>query len=60
MRAGYTSEGIPSNINITRTMKGALARRTALRAPYSARLHELEQELEELDKNSDAERYVRK
>lgn len=48
VRAGYTSSGVPTNINIIRTMKGSLARRMALRAPYHGRLKALEDELAQL------------
>jgi uncharacterized sporulation protein YeaH/YhbH (DUF444 family) len=48
VRAGYTSEGIPSNIDVIRSLKGALARRKAMSAPYSVRLREAEKELEKL------------
>lgn len=46
-RAGFTSSGVPANINIVRSMRGALGRRLALGSPYSARLRELQQTLEE-------------
>lgn len=46
-RAGFTSSGVPANINIIRSMRGALGRRLALGSPYSARLHELKEELDE-------------
>ncbi|MBA3582455.1 MAG: YeaH/YhbH family protein [Gammaproteobacteria bacterium] len=49
VRAGYTKYGVPSNININRTMRGALARRIAVRGPYKRRLEEIEVELESLD-----------
>lgn len=45
VRAGHTSVGVPANINIVRSLKGALARRIALRAPHLQRLREAEQEL---------------
>lgn len=45
VRAGHTSDGVPTNINIIRSLKGALARRIALRAPHLHRLREAEQEL---------------
>ena len=45
IRAGHTSDGVPANINIIRSLKGALARRIALRAPHLHRLREAEQEL---------------
>ena len=47
VRAGYTSDGVPANINVRRSLRGALARRIALRAPYVARLREVEADLEE-------------
>ena len=42
VRAGHTAEGIPTNINVVRSLQGALARRMALRAPYVKELRELE------------------
>lgn len=48
VRAGYTTSGVPTNINIVRSLKGALARRIALRSPHIKTLHQLEQQLEEL------------
>jgi len=48
VRAGYTADGIPSNIDVVRSLKGAIARRIALAAPYKARVQELQQELEAL------------
>lgn len=48
VRAGYTSDGVPTNINIIRSMKGALARRIASRAPYTLKIKELEEELQQL------------
>ena len=51
VRAGHTSEGIPSNINVIRSLRGAMGRRIALRAPYNKRLKEAEAELEELLKH---------
>ncbi len=49
VRAGYTTDGVPTNINIIRTMKGALARRIALRAPYRGELREAEERLAALE-----------
>lgn len=43
VRAGYTRNGIPSNINVVRSLKEALARRTALRAGYARRIREAEE-----------------
>jgi uncharacterized sporulation protein YeaH/YhbH (DUF444 family) len=48
VRAGYTSDGVPSNIDVVRSLKGALARRKAMSAPYSERLREAEKQLEDL------------
>jgi len=48
IRAGYTTAGVPSNINVVRSLRGALARRIALRAPYTSELHDIEHEREEM------------
>ncbi|MGD8274551.1 MAG: YeaH/YhbH family protein [Thiohalocapsa sp.] len=48
VRAGYTTVGAPSNIDVVRSLKGAIARRTALGAPQRGRIRELEAELEQL------------
>ncbi|HHI94569.1 MAG TPA: YeaH/YhbH family protein [Gammaproteobacteria bacterium] len=45
VRAGYSTTGVPSNIDIVRSLTGALARRIALRAPYSVELKEAQTEL---------------
>lgn len=45
VRAGYTMHGNPSNLSIIRSMKGALARRVALTASPSRRLHAAKEEL---------------
>ena len=49
IRAGYTREGIPANINVLRSLKGALARRIALRAAYAERVKDAEDELDRID-----------
>ncbi len=46
-RAGFSSDGSPANINVIRSLRGALGRRLALGSPFHARLRELELELEE-------------
>ncbi|NMG43368.1 DUF444 family protein [Aromatoleum toluvorans] len=51
-RAGFTSDGTPANINIVRSMRGALGRRLALGSPFSARLRELQKELEKVIEES--------
>lgn len=48
VRAGHTSDGIPSNINVIRSLRGAMGRRIATRAPYQSRIKEMEAELEDL------------
>ena len=48
VRTGYTSDGNPSNIDVVRSLKGAVARRTALGAPHRARIRELEEEIDVL------------
>ncbi len=48
VRAGFSSAGNPANIDVVRSLKGALARRIALAAPYTRRLREAEEELERL------------
>ena len=53
VRAGYTSDGVPSNINIVRSLRGALARRIALRGPHMKRLREASAELIALQPVSD-------
>ena len=50
VRAGFTNDGVPTNINIVRTLRGALARRVAMGAEPRRRLRELEAELEALEK----------
>ncbi|MFO1421924.1 MAG: DUF444 family protein, partial [Candidatus Competibacteraceae bacterium] len=46
VRAGFSTAGNPANIDVVRSLKGALARRLALAAPYTRRLREAEEELE--------------
>jgi len=48
VRAGYASNGTPSNINVIRSLRGALGRRIALSSPYAEQIRELERELEDL------------
>jgi len=47
VRAGYTQNGVPTNINLVRTMRGAAGRRVAVGGPYGKRLRALQNELEE-------------
>lgn len=48
VRAGYRSDGVPSNIDIVRSLRGSLARRVAMTAEKKKQLRELEQQLEEM------------
>ncbi|SEI09720.1 hypothetical protein SAMN05660691_03612 [Rheinheimera pacifica] len=50
VRAGYRSEGVPSNIDIVRSLRGSLARRVAMTADKKARLRDLEQQLSALER----------
>lgn len=50
-RAGYTTYGVPNNINVIRSLRGALARRTALTGTYKKKLKQIENLLETLNKN---------
>lgn len=51
VRTGITSTGIPSNINIVRSMRQAIGRRVALSAAHKKKILLLEQELETLEKS---------
>jgi len=58
VRAGYSQTGVPTNINLIRTMRGAAGRRIAVGGPFQARLRELQEELDRLllaDGEGDAE-----
>ena len=48
VRAGYSRDGVPSNISVVRSLRGALGRRIALAAPYREALREAEAEIESL------------
>jgi uncharacterized sporulation protein YeaH/YhbH (DUF444 family) len=48
-RAGYTTTGMPTNINVPKTAIAGMARRIALRAPKLERIAELEKELIDLE-----------
>jgi Uncharacterized conserved protein len=59
VRAGFTTSGAPSNLNVIRSLKCAQARRIALRAPYIARLREIERKLKDLMEEADeSDEYV--
>ena len=48
VRAGYTQTGVPTNINLVRTMRGAAGRRVAVTGVHGARIRELEKALADL------------
>ncbi|MBP9722042.1 MAG: YeaH/YhbH family protein [Gammaproteobacteria bacterium] len=50
VRAGYTSVGVPTNINIIRSMRRALGRKKALTGAHHQKSELLEQELQTLEK----------
>jgi uncharacterized sporulation protein YeaH/YhbH (DUF444 family) len=47
-RAGYTSDGTPTNLHIVRSLRGAIGRRIAVGAHSRGELRELQQRLDEL------------
>lgn len=48
VKAGFTSTGIPANINIVRSLQGALSRRIILGAKKKEKIAQLEKELTEV------------
>lgn len=53
IRAGYTSHGVPTNINILRSMRRAIGRRISLTGAYNNKLDKIKEEIEDLEKNTD-------
>ncbi|WP_018692677.1 YeaH/YhbH family protein [Algicola sagamiensis] len=53
-RAGYRSEGVPTNIDIVRSLQGSLARRVAMSSEKKRMLRECNEKLDELLKNPEA------
>ncbi|MGQ3891487.1 YeaH/YhbH family protein [Legionella sp. CNM-4043-24] len=49
VRAGFTTSGTPTNINVLRSMRQATGRRVALASPYRRRLREAEAELKQAE-----------
>ncbi|MDP5141709.1 YeaH/YhbH family protein [Rheinheimera baltica] len=58
VRAGYRSEGVPSNIDIVRSLRGSLARRVAMTADKKAKLRDLEQKLADMDNEPDPDQQL--
>jgi uncharacterized sporulation protein YeaH/YhbH (DUF444 family) len=46
VRVGFASDGMPANLHVVRSLKGAIGRRIALGGPLQKKLHELEARLE--------------
>jgi uncharacterized protein len=54
-RAGYSSDGTPTNLHVVRSMRGAIGRRIAIGAASRQELLELEERLLELQAHPDAD-----
>lgn len=54
-RAGYTSNGVPANISVVRSLQNSLARRTAMTASKRRELRELEETLKALENSEPAQ-----
>lgn len=52
-KGGYQREGIPARLNVVQSLKGAKARRIALRGAIQREINALEQALEALDEDED-------
>lgn len=55
MRAGIANQGIPTNINVLRSMRQATGRRMALRSPYKRRLNQACEALHSLENQASPE-----
>ena len=55
VRAGFTNDGVPANINVVRSLRSALSRRVAMGAEPRRMLREYEAELEALEAQPDAD-----
>lgn len=56
VRAGYVTDGTPTNLHVVRSMRGALGRRIALGMDKRRELHELEARLQTLKQEEDLSR----
>lgn len=54
-RSGYTSNGVPANISVVRSLQNSLARRTAMSAGKKRELRELEGILDEVENSEPAQ-----
>ena len=55
VRAGFTNDGVPANINVVRSLRSALSRRVAMGAEPRRMLRESEAELEALERQAGAD-----
>ena len=54
-RSGFTSNGVPANISVVRSLQNSLARRTAMSAGKKRALRELENDLAEVENSEPAQ-----
>ncbi|MFZ4833719.1 YeaH/YhbH family protein [Rouxiella sp. Mn2063] len=54
-RSGFTSNGVPANISVVRSLQNSLARRTAMTAGKKRTLHELEDSLAAIENTEPAQ-----
>jgi uncharacterized sporulation protein YeaH/YhbH (DUF444 family) len=59
VRAGFTADGIPAKLNVVRSLKVAKARRIGLTGESRRRLAEMEEALEQAERNGETERAAR-
>ena len=59
IKGGYTNEGIPARLNVVQSLRGAHARRIALGGAIRRQIKGLEEELEELEEQTESEGRVR-
>ena len=57
-RAGYTTVGMPSNLNIIRSMRNALGRQIALQSPFKKELDEIKKKLENCSDDDEKEKLL--
>lgn len=57
-RSGFCAEGIPSNMDIVRSLKGSLARRVAMTGDKRRRVKKIQEELQVLDNDPQADQSI--
>lgn len=60
VRAGHSPTGMPTNINVVRSLTKAIGRRTALTSPYKREIEALEKKYEKLNPKSENDRERKK